>query len=264
MRKVMIAVVLLVAAMAAGCNQSDMMKAMVPPADQQTATHYIDLLQQHQFDPIEKDIDPSIRPPNMHDVLVHMAAEMPPQNPVSVKVIGFNRSIVNGVGSTNVTFEYQYPDRWLMANVAIKKANGVSTIIGLNISPLPQSLEASHQFTLGGKTAVYYGVLALAALAVIVTFFALVLCVRTRIAKRKWLWIIFILVGFGKFSLNWTTGHWVFMLLSIQLFSASAFSQMYGPWIVSVSFPLGAVWFLVRRKHLIAHSIPPALPQARR
>jgi hypothetical protein len=264
MRKVMIAVVLLVAAMAAGCNQSDMMKAMVPPADQQTATHYIDLLRQHQFDPIEKDIDPSIRPPNMHDVLVHMAAEMPPQNPVSVKVIGFNRSIVNGVGSTNVTFEYQYPDRWLMANVAIKKANGVSTIIGLNVNPLPQSLEASHQFTLGGKTAVYYGVLALAALAVIVTFFALVLCVRTRIAKRKWLWIIFILVGFGKFSLNWTTGHWVFMLLSIQLFSASAFSQMYGPWIVSVSFPLGAVCFLVRRKQLIAHSIPPALPQARR
>jgi len=262
MRKMMIAGVFLIVALAAGCNQSDMMKAMVSPADQQVATHYLDLLRQHRFDAIEQDIDPSIRPPDMHGVLVKMAAEMPPQVPVSVKVIGYNRSIVNGISSHNVTFEYQYPDRWLMANVAIKQANGVSTIIGLNVKPLPQSLEASNSFRLSGKAAVYYGVLALAALAVIVTFFALVLCVRTRIAKRKWLWIIFILVGFGKFSINWATGQWGFMLLSIQLFSASAFSQLYGPWVVSVSFPLGAVYFLVHRKHLIAHSIPPVMPQA--
>ncbi len=263
MRTLMAAGILLLALLV-GCSQADMMKALVPPADEQTATHYIDLLRQHQFDPIEKDIDPSIRPPNMHEVLVQMAAEMPSQDPVSVKVVGFNRSILNGVSSNNVTFEYQYPDRWLMANVAIKKANGVSTIIGLNVKTLPQSLEASNQFTLGGKTMIQYGALALVALVIVVTLYALVLCVRSPIARRKWLWIIFILFGVGKLSVNWTTGQWGFMPLSLQLFSASAVSQSYAPWIVSVSFPLGAVWFLLRRKHLIARSAPPALPQAPR
>ena len=260
MRKILLVGVALLA-LAAGCSQSDMMKAMASPADEKLATHYLDLLRQHQFDPIEKDVDPSIRTPNMHEVLVHMAEAIPAQDPVSVKVVGFNKAFVNRVESTNVTFEYQYPDRWLMENVAIKKADGVSTIIGLNVKPLARSLEAENQFTFAGKGALQYAVLALAALFVITTLYALVLCARTRIAKRKWLWIIFILVGFGKLSVNWTTGAWGFMPLAVQLFSASSFSQPYGPWIVAVSFPLGAVWFLLRRKSLMNRVTPPALPQ---
>jgi hypothetical protein len=263
MRKIMLAGITLVMALVAGCGQSDMMKAMVPTADQQVARHYLDLLRDHQFDPIEAAIDPSIRPPNMHAVLVRMAGEMPPQPPVSVKVIGFNQSIVNAVQSTNVTFEYQYADRWLLENVAIKKVDGVSTIIGLNVKPMASSLEASNRLTLVGKGAAQYLVLVLAALCVGVTLLALVLCARASIARRKWLWILFILVGFGKLSVNWNSGAWSFMPFSVQLFSASAFAPFYGPWIVAVSFPLGAVWFLLRRRALLARVGPPALPKTR-
>ena len=38
------------------------------------------------------------------------------------------------------------------------------------------------------------------------TLYALVLCIRTRNVKSKWLWILFILVGFGAVQANWTTG----------------------------------------------------------
>jgi hypothetical protein len=262
MRTTMIAGLLLVMALLAGCGEGDMMKALAPSADQQTATHYIDLLRQHQFDQIEKNIDPSIRSTNLHETLVHMSADLPADEPISVKVIGFNVFNASGVIKKNVTFEYQYPHRWLLANVAIMDTDGRSTIVGFNIKPMSESLESANRFTLSGKGAAQYGVMILALLAFLISLYALVLCARTPMAGRKWLWIIFILFGFGRLSVNWTTGQLGFLPLSFQLFSASAFSQFYGPWIVAVSFPLGAIWFFLRRKHLIARTVPPALPRA--
>jgi hypothetical protein len=62
---------------------------------------------------------------------------------------------------------------------------------------------------------------------------------------RKWLWVLFILAGVGKFAVNWTSGEWGIAPLSLQLLSASAVASLYGPWILSFSLPLGAIVFLV-------------------
>lgn len=256
----MVAVVLM--AVLAACRRADLMKALVPSADQQVAKGYIDLLRQHRFDQIEKDVAPGLRTAGLHDMLVKMAAALPPQNPVSVEVVGANTIRGSSVTRDDITFEYQFPDRWLLASVATQKAGGVSTITGIHVNVLPDSLEHVNRFSLGGKGLLQYAVLALAPLVAIVSLCALVLCARTRMMKRKWLWILFILFGVGKLSVNWTTGQWGFMPLSVQLFSAGAFSPLYGPWILSVSFPLGAVWFLLRRKQLAASSLPPALPDS--
>ena len=261
MRKMMIVGVLL-AVLVAGCGRAALMNHFASQADQQAARGYIDLLRQHKFDQIEKDIDPSIKTAKLHDTLVKMAAALPAQNPMSVKIVSANTFSSLSLTKDNLTFEYQFPDRWMLINVALQKKNGVSTIIGFRVNALPDSLENINRFSLGGKNIFQYAVLVLSALAVIVSLYALVLCARTRIAKRKWLWILFILLGVGKISVNWTTGQWGFMPLSIQLFSVAAFSQLYGPWIISVSFPLGAVWFLLRRKQLAANPASPALPES--
>jgi len=65
-------------------------------------------------------------------------------------------------------------------------------------------------------------------------------------ARRKWAWIIFILFGIGKISINWATGEWTIVPLSIQLFSSSAFAALNGPWIIAASLPLGAIMFITR------------------
>jgi hypothetical protein len=69
-------------------------------------------------------------------------------------------------------------------------------------------------------------------------------------AGRKWLWVLFILLGLGKLAVNWSTGEWQVMPLAVQVFSASIFSSPYSPWILAVSFPLGAIVFLFRRREL--------------
>lgn len=78
--------------------------------------------------------------------------------------------------------------------------------------------------------------------------YALIVCVRTPIAKRKWLWMIFIVVGLANLSFNWTNGNYTiapfyFSILGSGFFSAS----LYAPTIITLAFPLGAVVFLLRR-----------------
>jgi len=255
MRMTIITGILLLVVLMGGCSQTDMMKTLAPSVDQQVATRYIDLLRHHQFDQIETDLDSSLQTPDIHAALVRLAAAFPAQDPVSVKLVGANTFHSPSVDKKNISFEYQFPDRWLLVSVATQGSGGIRKIYGLHVKVLSDSLENINRFTLSGKGVSQYAALALGTIALIFTLYALVVCIRTRIAKRKWLWIIFILVGFGKLSVNWTTGQWGFMPASIQLFSSSAAAQLYGPWIVAVSFPLGALWFLLRRKHLIASAV---------
>ena len=82
------------------------------------------------------------------------------------------------------------------------------------------------------------------------TLVVLVVAAKTKMKRRKWLWILFIIFGIGKFSVNWTTGQWGVQFFALQLFSASSYSDLYGPWIISASLPIGAVIFLLRRNSI--------------
>lgn len=257
-------VVILIVGVIAGCDRSSVSKAMAPSGDEQNAKSYIDLLRAHKFEQIELAIDPGIRTPDLHDELVAMAGLIPAQDPTSVKVVGADTFKSPDVYKSNITFEYQFSEKWLLANVAIQNKGGISTITGFNVRNLPDSLENLNKFMLADKSMLQYAVLAGIILIPLFTLYALVLCARTRIPKRKWLWIIFILFGIGKFAVNWTTGQWGFMPLSFQLFSAGAFAPLYGAWTLSLSLPLGAIWFLLRRKSFSGaasmQSVPPDLP----
>jgi hypothetical protein len=257
-------VALIFLAFAAGCSQEHMINAVTPSGDEQAARRYIDLLREHKFDQIENDIDPEVRTPKLHGTLVEMAAMIPPQAPISLKVVGANTFSSSRFYKSNITFEYQFPGKWLLANVTVQKKDGVATIVGFNVNGIPDSLENLNSFKLRGKSILQYAVLVWTVLAPLFSIYVLVLCARTRIPKRKWLWIIFILFGIGKFAVNWTTGQWGFMPMSIQLFSAGAFSPPYGAWTLSISLPLGAIWFLLRkdnfRRAAGQQSAPPPLP----
>lgn len=238
----------------AGCSQESMLKAFTSPEDEKVAKDYIALLQQKKFDQIENDLDPAIKAKSadFHQTLLGMGALIPAQNPLSVKLVG--ASFLNGthLHKSDITYEYRYPDQSILVRVAVQKKDGVSTIIGFDVRKLSDAEGAGNKFGLSGKSALQYTVLSAAVIAPLFSLYALILCIRTKIRGRKWPWIIAILLGVGTFSVNWATGHWGFQLISIQLFSASAFAPQYGTWTISVSLPLGAILFLLRRKELSA------------
>ena len=232
----------------AGCDQASSLNTMTPSEDEQVARGYIDLLRQNRFEQIEQDLAPDFKTATIHETLVKMAALIPSQNPQSIKVVGADISRSPDFYQSNITLEYQFSTKWLLANVAVQKKAGVSSIIGFNVNPIPDSLENLNQFTLSGKSVLQYVVLALAVFVPLFSLYVLVLCIRTRTEKRKWLWIPFIVLGVGKFAIDWTTGRWSVMPLAVQLFGGGAFAPPYGAWTLSVSLPLWAILFFVRAR----------------
>jgi hypothetical protein len=242
---------ILILGMLVACSQKDMLQRFASPTEQAIAQKYIDELRSLDFGDIEKAIDPTIAEEVAGGTLAKMAALIPNGTPTSVQLVGANRFSSESAGTTlNLTYEYQFGTQYLLTNVATKTKNGVLTIVGFRVLPESASLEAQNKFNLSGKSVLQYGVLGAAIMMAIFTLVALAVCIRTKMKRRKWLWILFILFGFGKLSVNWATGQWGVMVLAAQLFSASGTAAYFGPWIVSVSLPVGAVLFLMNRRRL--------------
>lgn len=223
------------------------MKKLTPAEDESIARRYVDLLRQHGFEQIERDLDASLVDSNLRDTLDKMAGMFPAEDPKSVKVVNV-RLFSNQESSTHsLTLEYEFPSKWLLVDMAIQRKGGASTIVGFHVNPIPDSLENLNRFTLIGKSALQYLVLAIAVLWPLFCLYVLVLCIRSKNQKLRWLWAIFILCGVGKLAVNWTSGEWTFTPLAFNIPCSSATAiPPYGPWVVAVFLPLGAILFLLK------------------
>ena len=237
-----------------GCNQNDMLQKLASPSEQTLAKRYIDLLRQQHFDDVEKAADASFADAGLHSRLAAMAGFVPAGEPKSITLVGAHRLLMDDATTVNTTYEYEFADRLLLFNIALKSKGDKTTIVGFNMVPQHQSLTEQNKFTLDGKAPMLYAVLALTVLLPLFTLFVLVLCIRTPLKGRKWPWVLFVIVGFGNLSVNWTSGDWSFLPVAAQFFSASAFAPPYGPWMLGVSLPLGALMFLLLRGKLRAGS----------
>lgn len=232
----------------AGCSQAALMKRFAPPEDEANARKYVDLLRQGKFDEIVHDSDSSLVDSNIQDTLARMAAIIPAEDPKSIKVVGAHVFHGSEFSRTNITLEYEFPSKWVLVDVTTQKKDSSFSIVGFHVNPIADSLENLNKFTFVGKGGVQYSVLTMAVFTTLFSLYAFVMCLRTKNVKRKWLWAIFILVGVGKLAVNWTTGEWGFQTLAFQIPCGTASAQLYGPWMIAVSLPLGAIVFLVRRQ----------------
>ena len=234
-----------------GCNQASLMEK-IAPQEESRAKSYIDQLRQNKFDQIEKDMDPSVEDADLHNTLVEIAAFFPHRDPVSVKVVGANIFNRGDTSTAGITLEYEFPGKWLLANVSTQTRDGVTTITGISVTPLQDSLENLNRFTFAGKGDVQYITLLLALLGLLVSVYAFILCLRTKIEKKKWLWALLTLCGLCRLSVDWTTGKPFFTVLAFQLPVATAGAVPYGSWVIHVSLPLGAIAFLILRRKIEA------------
>ena len=244
---------LLIVTLLLGCgkNSEKLVKQFAPPEDEAKATNYIALLRQGNYEAIQKDSDPGFTNTDTRNMLVKMAALIPSQEPKSVKTVGAQQNWNNGVYKIYLSYEYEFPTNWILISLVLQGTGENRTINGFHVRLLPDSLENLNRFTFTGKNLFQDMIFASAVLIPIFILFALVLCIYTKMAKRKWPWIVFILFGFGEITVNWTTGQWQFGLLHFQLFGVGAFAPPFGAWLITVSVPLGAIIFVLKRKELM-------------
>jgi hypothetical protein len=247
--RTIIVVGLLAALALVGCDQKTWFEKFIPKEEEEFSKNYIAFFQAHDFEHIEAKIDPSLKNAQLRSNLEQIAAFFPAEKPIDIQTVGAQSFSNADMSQVNLTFQYKYPGKWLLVNVVLKKRGGDTVVMGVNVQPLRDSLESINRFTFEGKDGVQYIVLAATVIVPLFILYALVLCARTSIPKRKWLWILFILVGFAQVTLNWSDGNVHINPLRVQLFGAGFWKAgPFAPWLLSVSLPIGAIVFLLRRK----------------
>ena len=234
-----------------GCDQQALFDKFVPKNEEAVAKEVIAELSAHDYPAVEAKLDKSVQSSEIRGKLEEIATLIPAENPKSVHTIGALTNRINAVTNYSLTFEYEYDEGWVVANVVMRRSGGGLTVTGIHVMPHKQSLEAQNAFSLAGKSWLHYIVFGLAVIVPLFILYAIVVCARTKIAKRKWLWILFIALGFFKLQLNWTTGAWAiqpvyFLLLGAGFTKAAPAAPLF----LSVAFPLGAVLFLLKRRSI--------------
>lgn len=238
-----------------GCDQGTQIEKKYPE-DTSLSRTYFEFLQSGQYERVENDFDSMIT--NRSDFRTEfdeMVATIPKENALSVTPKWIRIDCDHGICVHQIILEYRYKNELLLFNVLIRKAGALSSIVGMNIRVIPESAITASEFRLSDKGFPQYAVLLMAIFFPVFSLYVLVLCIRSKIGLRKWLWAVFILIGVSRLGVNWATGQPNFQLFAIQLFSAAASAETYGPWTVSVSIPLGAILFLLDQALRARHTM---------
>jgi len=245
----------------AACSPGAMMEKIANPEKTKIAREYLQRLMDGDAT-LTNELEPKLRTGNEVELMKNMRALIPPGTPTSTELVGYQAFYTSGQSTYNVTFQFGYPGKWIVANAAWRESpNKPRELTGMRVTPLEHSLQATNAFSFQHAGFAHYVILTGLIIVAAFTIFTLVVCIRTKFPRRKWMWIIFVMVGAGQFSINWATGETEVRVLAFQLFGAGAFSSgLYAPWILSVSVPLGAIAFWYKRKKLTDASSAVAIP----
>lgn len=232
-----------------GCSYDTALDLFEPKEESAFAKEFLEYIRSGDIETARQHIHEKSITQDINNSLRKLTSYFPTGELVEIKTIGVNVFNTADSWQANLTYQYEFEHEWVVAVVSLYRKNDKLSVLGVTVDRIPESLETMYAFTLGGKSPGHYFILVLALLIPAFVISSLIRCVRTPIKKRKWLWIVFILLGFVDVSLNWTTGEYMTNLFSLHLLGAAAFSSgPYAPWIITVSIPLGAIIFRFRRK----------------
>ncbi len=218
--------------------------------DDETAfvEEYFERIRDGDIDAVLMRTDPQLVITGVEDDLRKIVAIMPDTPPVSFTTIDYGRTVSGDGTFSTIIREYEFADTWLLVTFNVRRADDALTMASFNLRGGAQSLVETNAFSIDGRGPVGYLVLLLVVAIPIVCIVSFIACLMTPIPKRKWLWCLFTLLGFGTFSMDWTSGQVAYQVISVQLLGAGAVQPyLYGPWIFSFALPLGAIIFWTRR-----------------
>jgi hypothetical protein len=251
----------LIRALSAGCARLPLFKEKAPAADVEFAKQYLALFATRSYPAMEMGMDPAVKDPQIRPKLMQMASLFPPGEPTSVTVIASMTSRSGNMSTSNLSFQYEYPGRWLLADVVVERKGQAPMVRGVHVQPL-EGLARSHQQGEAGRSGAGAlrgggGVGAGAGVRV--------LDVRPRDpvagAGHE--------VGMGGFRagrcrpvrLQLDHGTLSIVPLTIQLFG-STFSRPtpFDPLIITTSIPVGAIVYLIQRRDWRREPVAPSDP----
>lgn len=247
------------------CDQKALIRKMTPDAEDKFAREFIKNVRQGHIAEATIMTDSTIQNAQGLEGLTALSNMCKGGELKSLDVVGvytfFSAGSNGNRRAVNLTYQIELSTGWFAGTVQVVEKSGTKSITIARFQPISTSLDRLNAFTFSNRGFIHYLFIFLSLAVLLFNLWSLILCARTKIAKRKWLWIVFILFNFVTFKLNWTTGETDFAPLSFLLMGAAILKQgITAPWVLSFALPLGAITFLIRRKELMqttAEQIPP-------
>lgn len=215
--------------------------------EQEFADAYLRLMQHGAVDSAYALLIPELKKPGARDDLRQAAVVLATHPPVERELIGVQVNVQDGRRSVNLSWQYPTQGQWVLTNVAAVHSSGSSQVYGIRAWVSPTSLTQMHDFTFRGKALRHYIWLGLLIINPLVCLYAAHRAIRARGLPKRWLWAFASLFGVFAFSLDWTTGAMSMNPFSFYVLGVAALrGGPAAPWIVTVSFPLGAMLLLGR------------------
>lgn len=256
--KIMLLLLCLFTSIVSRADYSD--SILVPKQEMGFAKEYLQAFLDQDFDFILENSDQAITGKLTKQSLLETRNLFPLSQVISAKLIGSNVHMTDDTWQGTFNFEYEFKSEavtelkpeWAVFTIRVVKEDSKLRTLAYRFTRTIASQAEINGFELVGKSALYYLVLAATVLVFLFILVTLVVCIKTPIPRRKWIWVLFVLGGIGTFSLNWTTGAYTLKLIELRLFGVGfGASSEYSPWMISVSFPLGAIIFWLMRASFI-------------
>ena len=166
-----------------------------------------------------------------------------------INIIGYNMSVVER--AYDIAYVAEYEKQNMLIRVNIRKTDDRMFISGFNYNGIDRTYKDIVRFPLWGMPAISYILLFIAMFVVYYSFATLIRCVESDV-KLKWLWAIFIIIGFFSLSVAWEQAAFFslpkmeFKLIAVHLLSAGLNKlPVYNPWVITIALPVGAIVFNV-------------------
>jgi hypothetical protein len=243
-----------VAIAATGCSTREWIARFVPPATDQYARRFIDTLQNQPAQAAVKLLVSRVAmEAGIVDSIATLQRYLPYGRPDTLQIVGVNWQTQNGSTRRTIAYQMHASGKWALIQLVLDDNDtDERRVEGIRVWPMDSSLQVRNAMTLRHASAAGV-VAALPAIVVLVfSLYAAVQVVRSPL-KRRWVWGIVALVGFGKFGVEWRTGAVTQQWIAVQLFGTGIGRDgLYGPWWIFLSMPGGAVLALDRRRRAIA------------
>ena len=233
-----------------GCNPKFNFSKIVPDNVNKFATGFISEIHKGNVDSCLTMMSPEMNNENGKQFLTNTYSNIRAFSIDTFSIIRARKTSMLGEdGFTNYRIDYEYKTgtKFLYFNFGIREQNEEMKVTAFDGRIMDDSLSKIYAFTFKDKGFLHYLFLFLAILIPVFIIITLIAAIKTKLTK-KWLWIIGILFGFIKFSINWTTGQVGFSLINMS-FLGAGFSKagIIAPWILSFSIPIVAIVFWYKR-----------------
>ncbi len=243
----LLAIFLLWTAFLSGCGLKNITVIYVPKEADAFARDYLEMLRKGDIDGAVSVTNKDFLTDKARGQFMTVSKLLDKGELIGAEVVKFQnmKGYFSKEKKTFIDYQLQFEKGWVEAIIVVDDVNGKRSVAGLYVEPLPKSLKEIHSENFYAKPLPQYMLASLTVIIPVFIFYTFMICLTTPL-RMKALWVVFIIIGLGRFSLDWTTGLVAFYPFSLLFFGGEALKDgIYGPWVLSFSFPLGAIAFHV-------------------